>query len=75
MCWIKYTTDMTDAQLKQAQDIKRTIAALESELEKFNNVQPTGINVFIPNVGNLIENVKIDFLRQLDKQNIRFKEL
>ena len=75
MCWIKYMNDMTDAQLKQAQDIKRTIAALENELEKFNNVQPTGINVFIPNVGNLIENVKIDFLRQLDKQNIRFKEL
>ena len=66
---------MTDQTLKQAQDIKRTIALLESELEKFDNVQPNGINVFLPNVGTLIENVKLDFLKQLDIQNKKFKEL
>lgn len=66
---------MTDQTLKQAQDIKRTIAALESELEKFDNIQPNGINVFLPNVGTLIENVKLDFLKQLDIQNKKFKEL
>ena len=66
---------MTDQTLKQAQDIKRTIAQLEGELEKFENVQPNGINVFLPNVGTLIENVKLDFLKQLDIQNKKFKEL
>lgn len=66
---------MTDEKLKQAQDIKRTIAQLEGELEKFDNVQPNGINVFLPNVGTLIENVKLDFLKQLDIQNKKFKEL
>jgi hypothetical protein len=66
---------MTDEQLKKGQDLKRTIMLLESELEKFSNNHPQGINVFLPNVGTLIENVKIVFLRQLDIYNRKFKEL
>lgn len=66
---------MTDQQLKQAQELKRIIATLESELEKFDNVNPSGINVYLPNVGTLIERVKIDLLRQLDMFNRQFKEL
>ena len=66
---------MTDQTLKQAQDLKRIIATLEGELEKFENVQPTGINVFIPNVGTLIENVKLDYIKQLVKYKNQFKEL
>jgi len=66
---------MTDKTLKQAQDIKRTIAALESELEKFDNIQPHGINVFLPNVGTLIEDVKQVFEKHLNEYNKKFKEL
>lgn len=68
---------MTDQQLKKAQELKRIIATLEGEIEKFNGkTLPTqGINVFIPNVGTLIENVKLDFLKQLEIQNKKFKEL
>lgn len=66
---------MTDQTLKQAQDLKRTIAQLEGELEKFCNVQPTGINVFLPNVGTLIEDVRQDFLMQLDILNEQFRRL
>ena len=66
---------MTDQQLKQAQELKRTIAQLESELEKFDNVNPSGINVFLPNVGTLIERVKIDFIKQLELYKLKFKEL
>lgn len=66
---------MTDEQLKQGQELKRTIKLLESEIEKFDTTNPNGVNVFIPNVGTLIENVRIDFLKQLDKYNRQFKEL
>ena len=66
---------MTDQQLAKAQELKRIIAVLESELEKFKSDNPNGINVYIPNVGVLIENVKIDYLKQLDKLKIQFKEL
>lgn len=66
---------MTDQQLKQAQELKRIIATLEGELEKFDNVNPSGVNVYLPNVGTLIERVKIDLLRQLDMFNRQFKEL
>ena len=66
---------MTDQQLKQAQELKRIIAVLESELEKFNSDNPNGINVYIPNVGVLIENIKTDYLKQLEKLKIQFKEL
>ena len=66
---------MTDEQLKKGQDLKRTIKQLENELEKFSNKHPQGINVFLPNVGTLIENVQIVFLRQLDIYNKKFKEL
>ena len=66
---------MTDQQLEKAQNLKRTIAVLESELEKFKSDNPNGINVYIPNVGMLIENVKLDFIKQLEKLKIQFKEL
>ena len=66
---------MTDQQLEKAQNLKRTIAVLESELEKFKSDNPNGINVYIPNVGVLIENVKLDFIKQLEKLKIQFKEL
>lgn len=66
---------MTDQQLRQAQELKRIIALLEGELEKFDNVNPSGINVFLPNVWTLIERVKIDLQRQLDMLNRKLKEL
>jgi hypothetical protein len=66
---------MTDQQLKQGQELKRIIATLESELEKFNNANPSGINVYLPNVGTLIERVKIDFIKQLELYKLKFKEL
>lgn len=68
---------MTDQQLKQAQDLKRTIAALESELEKFNdkNKPVHGINVFLPNCGNLIEDVRLVFLKQWNEYNDKFRKL
>lgn len=68
---------MTDQQLKAAQDLKRIIATLESELEKFNdkNKPVHGINVFIPNVGELIDGVKQVFVEHLAMYNKKFKEL
>ena len=67
---------MTDQQLKQAQELKRNISLLEGELEKCGKHLPAqGINVFLPNVGTLIERVKIDLQRQLDMFNRQFKEL
>lgn len=68
---------MTDEQLKQGQEFKRIISALESELEKFNdkNKPVQGISVFIPNVGTLIEDVRQDFLIQLDLFNEKFRKL
>ena len=68
---------MTDQQLKQAQELKRIIATLEGELEKFNdkNKPVHGINVFIPNVGELIDDVKQVFDRHLNEYNKKFKEL
>ena len=66
---------MTAQQLKQAQDLKRTIAALECELDKFKNVQPQGINIFLPNVGTLIDDVKQVFIKHLNEYNRKFKEL
>jgi len=66
---------MTDQQLKQAQELKRTIAQLESELEKFSSSHPQGINVFLPNVGTLIEDVRKVFLAHRDMFNEKFRKL
>ena len=66
---------MTDQQLKQAQELKRIIAVLESELEKFKSDNPNGINVYIPNVGVLIEDVRQVFQKHLNEYNKKFKEL
>lgn len=68
---------MTDQQLKAAQDLKRIIAALESELEKFNdkNKPVHGISVFIPNVGNLIDDVRKVFDEYLNEFNEDFRRL
>lgn len=66
---------MTDQQLQQAQDIKRTIAQLVGELEKFSSSHPQGINVFLPNVGTLIEDVRKVFLAHREMYNKKFKEL
>lgn len=66
---------MTDQQLQQAQDLKRTIAQLEGELEKFDNIQPHGINVFLPNVGTLIEDVRLVILKQWNEYNDKFRKL
>ena len=68
---------MTDQTLKKAQDIKRTIAALESELEKFNdkNKPVHGINVFLPNCDNLIEDVRKVFVGYLNEYNEDFRKL
>lgn len=68
---------MTEEQLRKAQDLKRIIFALESELEKLNdkNKPVHGISVFIPNVGTLIEDVRQVFLIQLDLFNEKFRKL
>lgn len=67
---------MTDEKLKQAQDIKRTIATLENELEKFGSPRPVqGINVFLPNCGNLIEDVRKVFVEYKEEFNDLFKKL
>lgn len=68
---------MTDQQLKAAQDLKRIIATLDGELEKFNdkNKPVHGINVFIPNVGELIEDVKQVFIKHLNEYNEKFRKL
>jgi hypothetical protein len=66
---------MTDQQLKQAQELKRTIASLESELEKLNNNHPMGINVFLPNVGTLIADVKQVFTKHMEMYNDKFRKL
>lgn len=68
---------MTDAQLKQAQELKRIIAAISGELDKCNgkNKPVQGINVFLPNVGTLIEDVGKVFAKHLNEYNKKFKEL
>jgi len=68
---------MTDQTLKQAQDLKRIIATLDGELEKFNdkNKPVHGINVFIPNVGELIDDVKQVFIKHLNEYNEKFRKL
>ena len=67
---------MTDAQLKQAQDLKRTIAALEKELENFANAtKGSPLTINLPNCGTLIEDVKQVFTKHLNHYNKKFKEL
>lgn len=68
---------MTDKQLKAAQDVKRTIASLESEIEKFENkpLPKDGINIFLPNVGDLIEDVRKVFIGYLEEFNDIFRKL
>ena len=66
---------MTDKQLKQAQDLKRTIAMLENELEKLDQNHPIGINVFLPNVGTLITDVKQVFTKHMEMYNDKFRKL
>lgn len=66
---------MTDEQLRRAQSIKRTTTNLECELDKFKNVQPQGINIFLPNVGTLIDDVRQVFIKHLNEYNRKFKEL
>lgn len=66
---------MTDEKLKQAQDLKRTIALLDSELENFGNTNGSSINVNLHNVGTLIEDVKQVFIKHLNEYNKKFKEL
>lgn len=68
---------MTDQQLKQAQEIKRIIANIEGELEKFEDkhLPAQGINVFLPNIGTLIEDVRQVFVDHLSIYNKKFKEL
>lgn len=66
---------MTEEQLKQGQDIKRIIATLESELEKFSSKNPAGLNVYLPNVDTLIDDVKQVFVEHLAMYNDKFKKL
>lgn len=66
---------MTDQQLQQAQDIKRTIATLDGELEKFSNSNPAGFNVYLPAINGLIDDVKQVFIKHLNEYKKKFKEL
>lgn len=66
---------MTDQQLKEAQDLKRTIAALNNELDKFSKPSQQGINVFLPNCGNLIEDVRKVFVEYVNEFNEDFRRL
>lgn len=67
---------MTDQQLKAAQDLKRTIAALEKELENFaNSTKGSPLAVNLPNCGNLIEDVRKVFVEYLNEYNEDFRKL
>ena len=67
---------MTDKQLKQAQDLKRTIAALEKELENFANAKKGCLlTVNLPDCGNLIEDVRKVFVEYLNEFNEVFRKL
>ena len=67
---------MTDEKLKQAQDLKRTIAALEKELENFaNSTKGSPLTVNLPNCGNLIEDVRKVFVEYLNEYNEVFRKL
>ena len=68
---------MTDEQLKQGQSLKRTIQLFENELEKFDSkkLPKEGINVFLPNEGSLIDDVKQVFIKHLKEHNEKFKKL
>ena len=66
---------MTDQQLKQGQELKRIIATLESELEKFQSDNPAGFNVYLPKLDTLIDDVKQVFVKHLAMYNKKFKEL
>lgn len=62
--------------MQQGQELKRIIATLESELEKFGTPRPVqGINVFLPNVGELIDDVKQVFVKHLNEYNEKFRKL
>ena len=66
---------MTDQELKQGQELKRIIATLESEIDKFSKKNPSGMNVYLPNCDTLIEDVKQVFVEHLAMYNKKFKEL
>ena len=66
---------MTEQQLQQGQELKRIIATLEGELEKFDSYPMPGLNVFLPNVGELIEDVKQVFVEHLNEYNEKFRKL
>lgn len=68
---------MTDEQLKDGNELKRKMATLEGEIEKFNvkSLPEQGINVYLPNVGTLIEDVKQVFEKHLKEFNDKFKRL
>lgn len=68
---------MTDQQLKKAQELKRIISSLEGEIEKCNgkNKPVQGINVFLPNLGTLIDDVKQVFETHLEMYNKQFRDL
>jgi hypothetical protein len=68
---------MTDQQLAKAQDLKRIIATISGELDKCNgkNKPVQGINVFLPNVGTLIDDVGQVFSKHLEMYNKKFREL
>jgi len=66
---------MTEQQLRQAQEIKRRIAALDNELEKFDTQHHDGINIFLPKCGTLIDDVKKVFIENKRILSEQFKEL
>ena len=66
---------MTDQQLQQGQEIKRMISLLTGELEKFGSNNPAGFNVYLPAVGELIEDVKQVFDKHLNEYNEKFRKL
>lgn len=66
---------MTDEQLKKGQELKRTLATLDGELEKFVGKHPDGINVYLPNVETLIDDVRKVFLAHREMFTQKFKEL
>lgn len=66
---------MTEQQLKTGQEYKRIIKLLENELEKFERATSDGINVFLPAIGEIIDNVKQVFIEHLNDYNDKFKKL
>lgn len=68
---------MTDEQLARGQEYQRKIKQLTEELDKFSSKRPAGkgINIYLPDMDTLIEDVKQVFIEHLNDYKDKFKKL